>query len=411
MKAKLRLSPKTLFCAMCLSCLVAAVPSLSTFAIAQDTFNIGALNPITGAGSFYGSGMQQTILFAADQVNAAGGAGGRTLKVFAEDTQTQPEAAVLAAKKLIEVNKVQAILGTWSSSVTLAVMPLTEAANIILMHNSGAPEITTENKKGLVWRFAPSQNLYGRVFAEVCRKNGFKRPATMALNNASALGQIQVFSKTWKAMGGNIVESVVYEPKMPTYRSELEKVLAAKPDVIILGSYLPDTTILLREWYQTGINTKWIIPQWAATPKLIEALGENVTEGIITIFRQENTSPAFVTYSDLYKKATGKSGSDNLYAAMCYDMVNVLALAMEAAGPGASVLQINSKIRTVADGPGTEVYSFAEGKKALKKGPINYNGAGSWIDLDKFGDDAGSIFTWSVIQKGRYEKKGNIILK
>ena len=62
---------------------------------------------------------------AADEVNAGGGAGGRTLEVVAEDTQTSPEAAVLAVKKLVEVNEVHAVMGTWSSGVTLAVMPIT----------------------------------------------------------------------------------------------------------------------------------------------------------------------------------------------------------------------------------------------------------------------------------------------
>ncbi len=83
-----------------------------------EAFRIGALNPVTGAGSPYGSGMAAMILAAVEEVNAAGGAGGRQLQVFADDTQTNPQSAVLAAKKLIEVNKVNAILGTWSSGVS-----------------------------------------------------------------------------------------------------------------------------------------------------------------------------------------------------------------------------------------------------------------------------------------------------
>src|SRR6266498_983207 len=98
----------------------------SRLALAQDTgpIRIGALNPITGSGSPYGTGMQKMILAAAETVNAAGGAVGRQIQVLAEDSQTNPQAGVLAAKKLIEVNKVQAIVGTWSSGVTLAVLPL-----------------------------------------------------------------------------------------------------------------------------------------------------------------------------------------------------------------------------------------------------------------------------------------------
>lgn len=108
---------------------LAAATALPRFAFAQagGTFRIGSLCPVTGAGSPYGSGMAKAIEIGVAEVNALGGAGGRKLELFSEDTQTKPDAAVLAAKKLIEVNKAQAICGTWSSGVTLAVMPLTDS--------------------------------------------------------------------------------------------------------------------------------------------------------------------------------------------------------------------------------------------------------------------------------------------
>ena len=163
------------------------LPSIG-FSQQGEVFRIGSLTPITGAGSPYGPGMQQAIRLAVDEVNAAGGAGGRKLELFTEDDQTKPDAAVLAAKKLIEVNKVQAVLGTWASGVTLAVMPLTDAAGIIQMNVSGAPAISTLDTKDLVWRFQATNDRFGAAFAEICTKRGFKRPATMAFNNASGLG-------------------------------------------------------------------------------------------------------------------------------------------------------------------------------------------------------------------------------
>ncbi|HUN12178.1 MAG TPA: ABC transporter substrate-binding protein, partial [Rhabdaerophilum sp.] len=164
----------------------ALAPALGGQAFAQGaTFRIGALNPVTGAGSPYGSGMQKMILAAAEMVNAAGGAGGRKFEVFSEDTQTTPQAAVLAAKKLIEVNKVQAVVGTWSSGISLAVIPLINDANIFLMNTSGAPALSVPpaNAKGLSYRFQATNDRFGRAFAELCEKEGFKRPATMAFNN------------------------------------------------------------------------------------------------------------------------------------------------------------------------------------------------------------------------------------
>ena len=355
--------------------------------------------------------MQRAILMAVEEVNAAGGAGGRKLEAVSEDTQTKPEAAVLAAKKLIDVNKVQAILGTWASGVTLAVMPLTDEANLIQMNVSGAPAISTLDKKDLVWRFQATNDRFGAAFAEIATKRGYKRPATMAFNNASGIGNTEGFRKAWEKRGGKVVASVVYEPSRPSYRSELQKVLAEKPDVIVTGSYLPDTTILLREWYQSGDKNAWIIPGWAANPDLIKALGAEVCEGIISVDSVSNESgAAFKRFDAAYMKALGVSALTNVYAPMAYDMLITLALAMEVAGPTATPVQISARLREIANPPGTPVATFAEGKALLARGQkINYEGASSKLDFDSFGDVTPD-FGVSVIEKGQLVRRDVVII-
>lgn len=373
-----------------LSGFAAALQCVPRFAIGQagDTFRIGALTPITGAGSPYGPGMQQAIRLAVDEINAAGGAGGRMLELFSEDSQTKPDAAVLAAKKLIEVNRVQAVVGTWASGVSLAVLPLTDAAGLIQMNVSGAPAISTQDGKDLVWRFQATNDRFGMAFAEICTKYGFKRPATMAFNNASGLGNVQGFTRVWQQRGGEVVAHVTYEPNRPSYRSELQKILASRPDVIVMGSYLPDTTIILREWFQSGAENRWIIPGWAANPNLVKALGAQVCEGIISVDTVSNEkSAAYAHFDAAYTKLTGQRASNNIYAAMAYDMVISLGLAMQAAGSGATVGQVNAQLRNVANPSGDEVATFAEGKALLNKGiKVNYEGASSKLDFDVHGD-------------------------
>jgi branched-chain amino acid transport system substrate-binding protein len=391
-----------------LSAATAALQMLPGFVFAQQggTFKVGSLCPVTGAGSPYGPGMQQAIRMAVDEVNADGGASGVKLELFVEDSQTKPDAAVLAAKKLIEVNKVQALLGTWASGVTLAVMPLTEAAGIIEMNTSGAPAISTLDTKDLVWRYQATNDRFGQAFAEICKKNGYKRPATMAFNNASGLGNTQGFTKAWEATGGKVVAHVTYEPNRPSYRSELQKILDAKPDVIVTGSYLPDSTIILREWFQSGVPVQWIMPGWATGPDLVKALGPEVVEGLISVDSVSNEkSPSYTHFDALYTKAMGKPGSSNVYAAMAYDMVVVLALAIEAAGSGATTEQVNAKIREVSNPGGTPVYTFAEGKTLLaKKEKINYEGASSKLDFDKYGDVTPDFGVY-VYEKGELVRK------
>jgi branched-chain amino acid transport system substrate-binding protein len=372
-----------------------------------ETFRIGALNPVTGAGSPYGSGMQRMIAAAVEAINAAGGAHGRRIEVVSEDSQTSPQAAVLAAKKLIEVNRVRAIIGTWASAVSLAVVPLTNEADILLMNTSGAPALSVPpaNAKGLSYRFQATNDRFGRAFAEIAVREGLRRPATMAINNASGIGNTEGFRRAWAAKGHQNGEHVVYEPNQPSYRAELLRVLATRPDVIVMGSFLPDTTIILREWFQTGTPVKWIIPGWAANPQLVQALGPAVTQGIISVDSVSNEgSPAFTTFDAAHRRATNQPGLSNVYAAMAWDMATTLGLAIEQA-KSFETAAINAAIRQVANPPGEAVSTFAAGKAAIAAGrKVNYEGASSVLDFDQHGDvtpDFGAYF----IEQGQINRR------
>jgi branched-chain amino acid transport system substrate-binding protein len=376
-------------------------------AMAQDTgpIRIGALNPITGSGSPYGTGMQKMILAAAETVNAAGGVAGRQIQVFAEDDQTNPQAGVLAAKKLIEVNGVQAILGTWASGVTLAALPLCRAANIPILHTSGAPNLSDLNVTGgWAYRFHTPNGRTGRCYAEMCKKEGFKRVATMAFNNASGLGLTEGFAKAWGDMRNEVVEKVVYEPNQTSYRSELMKVLSARPDAIVTGSYYADSTIIMREWFQTGQKTRWVIPGHATTPEFIKAVGPAVSEGILTAdLVVAVDSPAYPAYDQAYRKLMNQAGESNIYAAMSWDMMIALALAVESAS-SSNMVAVNKNIRVVANAPGAKVYTVADGKTKLKAGKIDYDGASSILDFDENGDVTPDFGVYQI-EKGELVRK------
>jgi branched-chain amino acid transport system substrate-binding protein len=374
----------------------------------QSLFPIGALNPTTGAGAVYGAGMQKVIVATADSINALGGASGRKFKVFTADGEAKPDAAVLAARKLLDVDHAQAILGTWASGVTLAVMPLTNGAGAILMNTSGAPSVSEQNTKGLSWRFEANNKFYGRAFYDAVRAAGFKKPATLSINNASGLSITDGFAEEWKSHGGKIAKRVVYEPNQASYRSEVQQIIDAEPDIVVLGAYVPDATIVLREWYQTGYETRWMMPSFAGNADLVKALGPQVCEGVLSVGTIANEgSQALKAFDELYRKLTGKAGSTNPYAAYCYDMVVVLALAMEAAGPGASTERINEMIRQVAGNSGTVVTSFEQGRAELKRGRIRYDGASSKLAFNAKGD-ATPNFAVEVVHDGVLKRQSVI---
>lgn len=387
-----------------------ARPGLS-FAQSSEAFRLGILTPLTGAGSHYGPGVAKTLTAAAQLINEAGGAGGRLFEVFTEDDQTQPQAGVLAAKKLIEVNRVRAILGGWSTSVSMAVMPLTNDANVVFGYTSTSPDLSDPkyNSKWLGLRLQAPAPGYGRAFAEICEREGFKRVAIIANNNGSSVGIADAFEKTWVAKGNQPVARVIYEPNQTSYRAELEQILAAQPDCIIGASYLTDMTIILKDWYQSGATNKWIGVNWAVNSDLVKALGAEASEGLISVAMAPNVgSPAFKAFDDLYRKVMSAPGDTNNDASMNWDGLNVLALALESAKGAADGVELVKHIKAVSGPGGAVVSSFEEGRELLRKGQeINYEGAATSVDFGATNDIATNYAVYEV-KGGALEAKYNI---
>lgn len=369
-------------------------------------FRVGALNPLTGSGGPYGPGMLEAIRIAADEINATGGILGNRVVVYSEDTQTDPETAVRAAKKLIEVHKVLAILGTWSSGITMSVLPLTRRAGIIEMNVSGAPAISRIGKlTGLVFRTQASNTQFGVIFAEIAKRAGYKRAATMAFNNPSGRGNTEEFVKNFKAAGGIITGGVVYEGGQASYRSELNRVLATKPEVIVLGSYMNDTMIILKDWYQLKKPVHFIAGAWAVNPKLVKALGPEITKGIWAADTVPNTSSrTYIRFAEKFKKITGQNPEKNPYAPKVYDQMILLGLAAEAA-QSTDPQVFKTKIREISGPPGEVVYGFEEGLAGLKADKqIDFDGASGAIDFNESGDVSPTFGIYRV-------ENGKLILK
>ena len=117
---------------------VAAVAAPAVVRAQGEPIKIATLTPLTGAGGTYGPVMAKVASAVVEEVNAAGGVLGRKVVLVSEDDQTNPDAGVRAARKLIDVDKVSAIMGTWASAVTTAVAPLCWESKTFLCTTSGA---------------------------------------------------------------------------------------------------------------------------------------------------------------------------------------------------------------------------------------------------------------------------------
>ena len=383
---------------------IAAVASCGGHARAAEAFRIGAPNPITGAAGAFGPGMQKTLIEAAVRINAAGGAGGHQLEIVTADSQSLPEPALLAARKLVEVDKVRALLGVYSSPETLAIMPMSNAAGVIVMDNGAAPRIADENTKGLEYQFYPNSVSIGAMFTQVMAHEGFKRPVLLTLSNDAEIGNAVAFDTQWKKTAGTSAPEVRYLPGQASYMSELQKVLSTNPDVIILNAYEPDATIVLKQLYELGNSAEIISGDFAVTPRLVAAVGHDVVEGTLVYrFAPTTGSPAYREFDAIYQATMKQPGSANSFAAIAFDQITLVALALEKNPTSATGEDLTRAIHDVCGPDGPVVNTFAEGREALKGGAakLNYEGASGPCDFDARGGTPAD-FGISIVKDGKY---------
>ena len=385
-----------------------AVASPRSLGARAEEIRMGTSLSITRAGSIFGPGMQKAMAYAAADINALGGIlGGRKIRLFSEDTQSEPDAAVRAAKKLIEVNNVETVLGTWSSGVTMAIAPIIMQGKVVNMNVSGTTDLRDMKKDEWIWPVGGSNISYGNMMGNYAVKQGYKKASFMAFNNPSGITLGEEFKRVFEEAGGTC-EVIIYNPNQPSYRAELTRALAGQPEVIALGSYLPDTTILLKEWYVMDEPVKWIGPIWAVSPALIEAVGKEASEGIVSIGAVPNMdSPAYERFRERYEAEMKQKVLANPFAAVAYDMLATCALAMEAA-KSSSAEQFRTKIRDVSSPEGKKVFDLEEAFKLIRAGEtIDYEGVGGNMNFDETGEARPYFASW-VAKNGELELTGRV---
>jgi branched-chain amino acid transport system substrate-binding protein len=225
-----------------------------------------------------------------------------------------------------------------------------------------------------------------RVYALTAQKLGFKTAALLILNNPYGIGLGDAFPEAFARVGGQVTGKVVYNANQSSYRSEIQQALGGKPDVILFGGYTPDGIQIFKEWFQLGLGGTWMGPGFAFDQKFVQGIGPQAAEGIIVVEGAPNlASSAYKNADRLYRGATGQEA--DFFAAMAYDHLMAVSLAILAAKGDSSGEAIKTHLRKVTNPPGKTVGTWAEAVPLLRAGEkINYEGASSALDFDEHGD-------------------------
>jgi branched-chain amino acid transport system substrate-binding protein len=349
----------------------------------SSTIELGALVPLTGSGGSYGPSMAESIKWVVQSVNDAGGINGHMLNLTVEDDQTNPDSGVRAARKLIDVNKVVAIMATWASSVTTAVAPLCWESHTMLTTDSGADKITQLPHQGYLIRTEPTTTLIMTKIGNFLADIGVKKAFLVSAQTPFAAPAKDVLGKVLASRGGTLLGQVIYDRDKTSFRSEIDLAMKDKPDLIFLDGYTPDVTILLGDLYRAGYDGKKISRGYAVNEKLLSSLPPAVTEGVFTVVPSPEVGSA--SYEKLAAHLNVKEVDP--YTCEAYDQANLVCLALQKASQPTGT-GIRDSIHAVSDPGGTVVYSAVDGIRALKSGAkkVKYSGVSGPCIFNQIGD-------------------------
>jgi branched-chain amino acid transport system substrate-binding protein len=359
---------------------------------------LGILTPLTGAGAFDGPRMLKAIQAVASDINAADGVLGRKIALMVEDGETSPEAAVRAAHKLIDVDKVPVIMGTWASAVTTAVAPVCWESKTFLTTVSGADSITHLPHQGYLIRTQPNNQLQATKHAEFIVRHGSKRVFILAIQAPFAEPTRKYLTDTLTPKGVTLAGSVVYDKDKTSYRSEVDQALKAKPDLLYLNGYAPDVAVVLRDLYRAGYDGDRFCQSYALTAKSLEELPKEVTQGVFTVQPSADIdSPAYAAAA----KRLGIAAPDS-YEAQATDWISIVALTLAKAGE-ATGTAIRENVRKITNSDGEKIYTAVDGLAALKQGKdIKYSGASGPCTFTDIGDISDCRFRYNRVENGAF---------
>jgi ABC-type branched-subunit amino acid transport system substrate-binding protein len=375
-----------------------AIAAMPIRASAQgEPLKFGVLTPLTGAGGQDGPRMLKAMQAVIDEVNKGGGVLERKIETIIEDDQTNPEAAVRAARKLIEVNKVPVIMGTWASAVTSAVAPVCWESKTFLCTVSGADSITQLPHQGYLIRTQPTSKLQATAHAEFIAAMGKKKVAVIGIQAPFALSTKEHLDSVLKSKGASVVAHIIYEKDKATYRSEIDQALRADPDFLYLNGYAPDTVVVLRDLYKANINLPKFCQSYAVPQKTLDTLPADVSAGIYT------GQPSADIEGKAFRLSAARLGiaEPDSYEAQATDWASLVILTV-AKAQAATGVALKENVRKISQGAGEKVYSAVEGLKLLAAGKdINYEGASGPCDFTDIGDIEGCRFRYMEVVDGK----------
>ncbi len=305
---------------------------LPNFALsAKDPYiKIGVVFPMTGPIATFGQESVNGIKLALQKINK-NKVNGKKIEIIVEDTKGEPTETASAARKLISVDHVLAILGDVASSNTLAAAPIAQSEKVPMLTPASTNEAVTKTGD-YISRTCFTDGFQGQVMAKFATQTLKAKKVAVIIDLSSdySKGLGKVFREKFKGLGGEIVGGEFsYNQKDTDFRTLLRKVGRTKPDAIFLPGYYTEVGLILNQARSMGLTMPFLGGDGWHSDSLFQMAGpEGIKNNYYSShFSPDDTDMKVVEFVKDYQAAYGsKPGA---MAALGYDGVMVLADALK----------------------------------------------------------------------------------
>jgi len=297
-----------------------------------DEIRIGEYGSLTGTTATFGQSTDHAIQMAVEEINGAGGVLGRKIRVFVEDDQSKPEEAATAATKLINQNRVVAMLGEVASTRSKAAAPICQANGIPMISPSSTnPGVTQIGD--YIFRVCFIDPFQGAVMAKFAADTlKVKKVAILVdVRNDYSVGLQTFFREHFKQLGGQVVSEQSYSEGDSDFHAQLTQIRSANPEAIYVPGYYTEVGTIARQARELGMTAPLLGGDGWDSPKLWEIGGQALNGCYFSNhYSTDDPSPLVQNFVNGYKRRY-KQVPDAL-AALGYDAAKILVDAMRRAG-------------------------------------------------------------------------------
>ncbi|MBD7912564.1 ABC transporter substrate-binding protein [Clostridium cibarium] len=298
-----------------------------------DVIKIGAIGPLSGSASTYGVSVQEGAQLLEKEVNDAGGINGKKIKFIFEDDQADPNSAMQAFNKLVDDEKVSAILGPVTSGATLAVAPNATSRQIPMITPTGTEPTITKVGGEYMFRGCFIDSFQGEVLAKYSTEKLKSKTAAVLYNAGSdySKGIADTFKDKFEGAGGTVGEFLTYNDKDTDFKAQLTKIKNLNPDIIVLPDYYNVVGLIAKQARGMGIQSQFLGGDGWESEELTK-IGQDAVNGALYInhYYSNDESSEVKSFVDSYKKEYNKEPDS--FAALSYDTSKLLVKAIEKAG-------------------------------------------------------------------------------